>query len=434
MKRAIVVALILGLATCAFAVEIEPTGTFYFWYWYNMSDYPDWYALHPYAGDSAFYIERVYAGFNFATDWKLSGQFLFDVGQDLDKDYALTTTTDEDGNVTGATLTSTVLKAPYHAYLKHAYLQYPIFSEYLNIRGGSIPSTFPNEVTKAWGYRVVADGPVSGFAKWESTADLGLDLFGGYKKWVLYHFTFTNGEGYTKPEANAGKALSLMLQTYPANMVKVLENLNLALYARSNSVNPDYQDNTALLAALIGWKYDFDFGLGLNLGFTGGLQRHNQARGYAPDYKALGKALKDEYDTSYNYDDSVDGLLMSGFGEISYSLKGVNVDYGKVALFGRYDVFDPNTRNDTGTYDKYVRDYKNEADFDPTLARAITGAQDEKAYLIMGVSYAYKKFRVCVDYQTTSYSEAVDSDDVDADLDTQRPADTYIFTNFEFSF
>lgn len=443
MKRIIILAVVLGVAISAFAIEIDPLATFYFWYWYNISDYPDWYGTsnktpYPFATTDAdtngFEVERVYLGLNFKTDWKLSGQFLLDVGRDPDKDYTISTTTDEDENVKGVTLTSSVNKAPYHAYLKHAYLQYPIFNEYVNFRLGVIPTTFPNEVTKAWGYRFVAAGPIDGFAKWESSADLGVVMFGGYKKWILYNLTLTNGEGYTQAEKNSGKALSLMLQTYPLNMVKVMENLNLALYGRANSIDPNSADNTVFLGALLGWKNEFDFGLGVNLGFVGGLQRHEKKRGYDPDYAELGRYIKETYDTSYNFDDPTDGVLLSGFGEISYSLKGVSVDYGKVALFGRYDIFDPNGRNDIETYDEYVREFKNDPAFDPVSGREITGVYDAKAFAVFGVSYSYKKFRVALDYQTTLYEEHIDSDDADADFDYQKPADSFIFLNAEFSF
>jgi len=433
MRRVIVVLVVLGLAATAFAVELSPIFKTFFWYQYNMSDYPSWYALSDTNGDSSFELGRLYVGANFKTDYELEGKFLFDVGRDPDTSYGVQTSVDEDGDVTGVTLTSSEDKAPYRAFVKNAYLQYELWP-YLKFRGGVIPTSFPIEVTKAWRYRFVHLGPVSGTAKWESTADLGLDVFGNYEKWILYELTFMNGNGYTKSEDDAGKALALMLKSYPVNMVDVLDDLSLSFYVRANAVSTDDRDSTLLLAGMFNWGTEFDAGLGFNVGFVGGMQVHQKKRGYGTEYVALGKSLKENYDTSYKYNDPTAGILLSFFSEFSYSFSGVNVDYGKVALFGRYDVFDPNNRNDFDTYDDYVRDYKNEADFNPSAARAITGSQDEFSLMIIGVSYAYKKFKVALDYQSTVYAEYVDSDDKDNDFDAQKPTDTFMFLHTEFSF
>ena len=434
MRRAVVAAVVVAcVASMAFAVELSPIFKTFFWYQFNISDYPDWYALHDQAGAHGFELGRVYVGANFKTDYKITGRFLFDVGRDPYKDYSIQTSTDEEGNITGVTLVSSESKAPYQAYVKHAFLQYEIFP-YLKVRGGVIPTSFAIDATKAWGNRFVAQSPVDGTAKWESTADLGLMLFGNYEKWILYEVSYMNGEGYTKPEQNAGKAVELLLKSYPANMVDILKDLSISLAVRANTIDPDGNDNTLYFGGLLNWKTAFDFGLGFNIGAVGGMQIHNKKGGYDADYKALGKLLEDNYDTSYKYNDPTAGMLLSGFGEVSYAIKGVKVDYGKIALFGRYDVYDPNNRNDFDTYDDYVRDYKNESSFDPATAREITGAQDEVALMIFGISYAYKKFKVAIDYQSKVYAEYIDSDDKDNDLDYQKPADSFIYLHTEFSF
>ncbi len=433
MRKAIVLLVVLGVAATASAVELSPIFKTFFWYQYNMSAYPSWYALSDTNGDSAFELGRLYVGANFKTDYRIEGRFLFDVGRDPVVEYGVETSADEEGNLTGIALTSSESAAPYRAYVKNAYLQYELWP-YLKFRGGVIPASFSIDVTKAWRYRFVRQGPVDGTAGWESTADLGIDVFGAYDKWILYELTFTNGNGYTRREDDAGKALALMLKTYPVNMVDLLDGLSLTLYVRANTVSTDDNDNTLLFAGMFNWAEDFDFGLGFNLGFVSGMQIHKKDRGYSSDYAELGKLLKDNYDTSYKYNDPTADLLMSFFGEVSYSLKGVTVDYGRVALFGRYDVYDPNTRNDFDTYDDYVRDYKNETSFNPAIARAITGSQDEFSIMVVGVSYAYKRFRVALDYQSTVYAEYIDSDDKDNDLDSQKPADNFLYLHTEFSF
>lgn len=103
----------------------------------------------------------------------------------------------------------------YRAFLKHAYLEYKLPVEGMAIRAGMVDTPYGPFYDAFWQHRFITDSPAAG-RKLVSTADLGVSLMGEHNGGLIgYQVGILNGEGYSKPEVDAGKAVQVRVTIDP---------------------------------------------------------------------------------------------------------------------------------------------------------------------------------------------------------------------------
>ncbi len=372
----------LGVSTAFADVDIKPEGKVYAFYSYNVSGYPDWYDKYMENDYNKFELSRVY----FGAKAKLSDHWTMRIVSDVARSSSYEVEPvdeDEDGETDSYELTTNKNTGKYDLYIKYAYLDYA-YKSYLNIRGGQHGTPWIPFVEKLWTYRWIQK-VITDKNKLDSSADLGMSVygdipggFGGYQVGVF------NGEWYKATEENEGKALHGMFYLTPFPSVDALKGLTAAGSYRYNKVDPFIEHTTTLYSALVHYRLNFADQMGFGLGVEYLVATEQPDR----------NAEDDEIEDSMGY---------SIFGRFDFTKK--------LALFGRYDYFDPDTQNDK---DKDI------------------GYRDETTYLIAGVSYQPIKYvSFALDYQTTSYTAEVKDDD---EKTQTKPTDSSIYVNAEFKF
>lgn len=428
-----VLIVVAGASIALASAEVSPFARIFAYYQYNISGYPDWDARFSQNDFNSFEIGRIWMGLNLKTDYNVAGTLVIDAfNREQFQAVAInvvrdTEDADGDGDTTEiidvTSSTSLTGQGRYMVYVREAFLQYKA-TDLFGVRFGLIPATWAMDATKAWAYRFVAAGPVDGTAKYAAADDFGIGFFGNYQKWVNYYFTVMNGEGFTSGEINKGKAFEIGIGTSPFQSIDLLKDFSFALYGRYNEEDlsaKDSKGNTmwdtrTVVGVLLSWKAKFNDDMSLNFGITGGYHIDSMLPATLATTAAT---LKENYDADYNYDDGATGYLASVWTIFNF--------YKGFGVFARYDMFDPNSRNDVSTAD----DYADDNNAYPADVIALTGAYDETAKLIAGVSYEYKNILVALDYQTTMYTAKVLNDKGDWTIKTP---DSYIYVHTQISF
>jgi len=388
VKRLVLAISILAAASLFFAgpafsdVEVKPEGKVFAHYYYNISGYPDWYEKAAENDYNGFELSRVYFGakVNLAEHWSM--RVLSDIARESSYEIEAIDE-DEDGETDDYELSENKKTGKFGVYIKYAYLDYAPHESFA-VRGGLHQTPWVGFVDKYWGYRFVAKS-LTDKNKLDTSADLGLSLhgklpggFGGYQAGVF------NGEGYKHPEENEGKAGHLRVNLTPLSMVDALKGLTLAGAVRYEKIDPDIEHTGNLYTALVHYKYEINDDMDVGVGFE-----------FAGATETPIRNAEDE--------EIVESMGYSIFGRFSFP-------YG-LALFGRYDFFDPDTENDE------------DADI---------GWQDEESFMVAGISYKpTKKVTLALDYQVTGYTEEIQDDEGE---DTTKPGDAFIYVNSEFKF
>lgn len=380
-NRWLVILMLVALcqvASTASAIDLKPTGRIYANFNYNLSGYPDW---DERAGDNdyaEFDLERAYLGVEAEFSDKWSAVVVGDVDRptytEVEPVYD-----EETGDLVDVEVTEK--KGPYTYYVKYAYGQYQPYSVF-GVRFGIMPTAYIDRYEKAWGYRYVEKTP-SDRVKWDSSADAGFALLGDLPKNLgSYYAMVRNGEGYKKPEEDSGKAVQARILLTPIQGSKATENLQFTgsfRYEREQRQDPEI---TSMMAnTLLSYKYMFTKSWGLNLG-----------AGY--DWLSTETDEKDV--------DTIVGQIIHGYAVFSMPYN--------LALFGRADMFDPDTKNSKSTH----------------------GYQDESTYVLAGISVdPVKNIAFAMDMKRTSYTEEVTDDK--GKSQTKSP-DTYFFIHSKFKF
>jgi len=407
-----VLALMWALPTSA-EMNVSPFAKIFAYYQYNISGYPDWDARYEMNDYNSFEIWRIWTGLNLKTDYGVSGNFVIDAYK-REAFQALEVETDDDGNITNVAL-ATVGQGRYLVYVRNAMLQYKAH-DLFGVRFGLIPGNWAMDATKAWAYRFVAVSPVDGTAHYEASNDFGIGFFGTLpSKLFHYYFTVMNGEGFAAAEVNEGKAFNLTLGTAPFQSSDLLKGLTFNLYGRYDIDDPNEKLTRTIAGLMINWKANFSDDMNLNFGLLGGYHMDT----LSDDMEAFSDALDNAYDTGYSYENGVQGYLASVWAIFTF--------YKGIGVFARYDMFNPNMRDDTSTADDYADDT---GAYDANLT-TLTGAYDEVSKLIAGVSYKYHNVLVSADYQTTMYTTQVMDDGGDW---TNKPADSYFYVHSQIAF
>ena len=365
-------------AVGAWAFEIKPTGRVYGNFNYNISGYPDWDVGARKNDYGEFALSRAYLGVktNFNDDWSaiVTGVIYRPTFTDVEPLY------DEDtGDLLDVEVTEE--KGPYSYYVKYAYGQYQPFDSF-GFRLGITPTPYIDRYEKAWGYRYVEKTP-SDRVKWDSSADAGFVLLGDLPgKSGSYYAMIRNGEGYKHPENDSGKAGQVRFLLTPFQMSEATKHLQLTGSFRYERVQREDPEVTSMMAnSLLSYKYMFNDNWGINFG-----------AGY--DWMSTAADTEDA--------DAIIGQIMHGYGIVylPYNL----------ALFGRGDYYDPDTKNDKDTH----------------------GFQDEETYVLAGVSIdPIKNIAFALDMKRTMYTEEVENDK--GKTETKHP-DTYVFLHTKFKF
>jgi len=380
-----IVLVIAWTSTLTFAgAEVKPEGKVYAHYYYNVSGYPDWYAKYPENDYNGFELSRVY----FGAKVKLSDHWDMRATADVAREdsYELEAIDeDEDGVIDSYELVHEKKTGKYGMYIKYAYLNYAPF-DFFGIRFGQHQTPWIDKASKAWNYRFVAKTLTDKY-KFESSSDLGLSFLGEIPEgFGSYQIGVFNGEGYKKPEANEGKAFHGRVLLTPLAMLDIdaLKGLTIGGSYKWDNKDPDAGHEYSMYTALLHYFYKITDDMSVNVGF---------------EFAAGHEIPSDDADA----DEEVDSMGYAGFLEFAF-FKGL-------AVFGRYDFYDPNTKNDK---DKGI------------------GYQDELNYIVAGISYKPIKYvKLALDYQTTTYTAEVVDDEGD---EQTKPADSHVFLNAEFKF
>lgn len=378
--------IILFFSTVAVdALEVKPTGRIYTHFNYNLSGYPDWDSRSAENDFAEFALERAYLGVSakFSDQW--SALVVGDISR-LDEQEVTPIyeeETDDNGDTTLQLVDVEVKKkkGSYGYYVKYAYGQYQPF-EALGFRLGSSPTPFIDQYEKAWGYRYVEKTP-SDRVKWDSSADLGLVVYGDLPKGLGSYYTMIrNGEGYKKPEIDSGKAGQVRLLLTPLQMHEAVKNLQLTAayrFEKEERQDPDVANHMVNL--LLSYKYKFFQDWGVNFG-----------AGY--DWK-LEKSDQDDAD-------DITGMIVHGYAVFYFP--------HKLALFGRLDWYDPDIENDKDSH----------------------GYRDETTYVLGGLSIdPIKNIALAVDVKHMIYNTEIGNDK--DRLENMHPdTNLYMHANFKF--
>lgn len=365
-------------------VEVKPEGAIFAHYYYNVSAYPKWYEKFQENDYNGFDLSRIYFGAKVKFNEQWSAKITSDI--ERESDYAIKPV-DEDGDGSIDTYDISKVKdaGKYLVYIKYGYLDYVPF-EFLGVRFGMIDTPWISYVDKSWNYRFVQKS-LTDKNKMDTSADLGIALYGKFPmKLGNYMLGAYNGEGYKAPEENEGKSFHARLDFTPLKPleIKALENLAIGGSFKYNNIDPDAKHTYYLYTGLLSYFYQITDDMSISVGF---------------EIATSEDVPSDEATT----DEKIKGIGYSGFGEFVF--------YKGLGIFGRYDYFDPNTKNDK---------------------KKNIGYQDETSYIVAGLSYKpLKNVRFALDYQTTMYTAKVIDDE---GKEKTKPSDSLIFFNTEFKF
>lgn len=228
----------LLLATVAHAddkpePEVDLGATIFARYGYVLSDGAD--------GYNEFAIDRAYLFGKAKITRRLGARVTLDVGR-----------FDALVDSTGAEYT---LDTKHRAFLKHAYLEWKDWAPGMSVRAGMIDTPYVPYAEKFLGTRYIGkvftdDQKVLG------SADLGVNIAGEHAGGVVnWGAAVLNGEGYDKPEQNAGKSVQARLSVDPLAK-KDKSKLPITAFVNFNDQGPDADAILTYVAAL-GYKMPF---------------------------------------------------------------------------------------------------------------------------------------------------------------------------------
>lgn len=231
-------------------------------------------------------------------------------------------------------------------FLKHAYLSWkglvPTATAYFGIQG--TPNWSVSE--KEWGYRGV-EKTIMDKNKIGSSADVGAGLKGKAGA-IAYHVLYANGEGYSSPESNNFKKIYAQVGFDPVN------GLKLSVFIDHETQMKDTVATTYGVFA-----------------------------GYGQDWGKLGV----EYFSRDQGDEAKTKSGVSIFGSAKLNIGDIHGN-----LFGRYDIYDPDTDNDSDEKTYFILGYDYQAHKKvhvmPNIRGAATGDEDTK--YAVHVNFEYK--------------------------------------------
>jgi len=232
-------------------------------------------------------------------------------------------------------------------FVKHAYLEWSNFLPSHKLYLGIAETNAFKNAENYWGYRSI-EKTIMDLNKISSSADMGLALKGDLGT-VLHHwFTLYNGTGYGSAEVDKYKKLGYALWLTP------VEGLILEGYVDYEKQDPDGNGT---------FKYAKDYFQGTS---------YSTMKGFV-GYSAPSFTLGTEVFVRTNKDSGAkdaDGMEKTDVKKQGFSVFGSWITpLTKLKLFGRYDSFDPNTKDNV-----WVSDVKN-------------GMDDEYALIIAGLDY-----------------------------------------------
>ena len=357
---AVWIVVLAWVGTAAADIIVEPTGRIYVNWHMNISGYPDWDARKATDDQSTFEATRAYLGLRakFGADW--SAVVMADAGQQT-------------------TPKVTDQKGPYNFFIKYAYGQWQP-KPYIGLRLGAQPVPYISKVEDAWGYRWIDKVPIDRVG-WDSSADWAFAAYGDFpQNYGGYMVMVRNGEGYNKPDLDAGKAFHMDVRLTPAPGNDLTKNLQLLLAYRLATVQvhkPGIASN--LFDGLVSYQAMFGNDLGISVA-VGADWLQSQTNGT----HAVVCRIIHGWFTFY---------LPAGF-----------------ALFDRVDYWDPDVKNDKKTH----------------------GYRDEQTYELAGVSYTpVKGVDLALDYRGNFYDAKVKDKQ---GKETVKAPDHFFYANAQFKF
>ncbi|MDP2309876.1 MAG: hypothetical protein Q8P18_27910 [Pseudomonadota bacterium] len=208
---------------------VKPSGVIFARYQYDLTDGAD--------GANAFAVDRVYL----RTDVKMSKRFAARITLDADRMKPL-----ELGDGTEATFDTR-----YRVFVKHAYLAVKDLGP-LELRAGMIDTPYTSFYDNFTDNRYITKS----FADNEKildTADLGVALLGDHWDGLVdWNLSLVNGEGYAKPEIDAGKSVQARITVDP---LAKMEDRDLPITAfAAYSGNPTTTVPTFIYAGAVGFQ------------------------------------------------------------------------------------------------------------------------------------------------------------------------------------
>jgi len=362
---------IILTADAAFAAETSIKGTIYSTWMLNKTDGADNY--------NAFTIDRAYLGAESKLSDYFSMRITFDIRPEKFSTSATTLVDSDDDTVSVPAMTA---YSGYPIILKYAYADWKIkpIPDILKIRFGLQPTMYLNYMDVIWNRRYIEKG-IDDFNGWISTSDLGLS------------FNFTLG-----PQGNLGEAgLSILNGTKYSDFVDKNKNKDINLYGK---LTPFYNNGDFNQVALFTQFY------------TGTQNKTFDSQTKATDWErqiisvggklAYQKTVDVCFDVNYQ-------TLGQGKGRADLKQSGLSFwgnlylnnltpsdpFFKTLALFGRADIYDPNTKVDNDGY----------------------------SLIIGGIECSpVKGVRASLDYRTKSYQAAHSTDE------------KYLYLNTEFKF
>jgi hypothetical protein len=295
--------------------DTKVSGILFAHYGYLLTDGSD--------GYNEFGLDRAYL----VAESKLSGHLATRLT--LDADRLKATTLPDDSEVT--------VDTKYRVFVKHAYLEGRWESYGLKTRGGIIDTPYAPYYDKFVGIRYV----IESFPKQNKvleTADIGAGLWGNHADGLLdWNVSLLNGEGYSKPEIDEGKAVQARVIVDP--LAKGEMNLPITGFVSMNG-QPSVGDPIITAIGAVGFKQDYLVAWAeYLLVMQGDLSGGGYSATLAPKAPDVGGLLLryDHFDPNADADDDASDTIIAG----------VTHDFvEKVSLAGTYERITPEATPD----------------------------------------------------------------------------------------
>lgn len=317
--------LIVASVLPAFAKEdleqpIKVQARVYAFYHYDLTDY----ASEDDKGANEFDMSRAYVRFKGKITKNIKAEVTLDAGREYKYSLAETEITDDGGNV-DYTYDLNKKKDRFRVFVKYAYLSVKFPDINHSIDAGMIKTPWIDYEQGIWDWRVTRKVAMDEYTHVNS-ADLGIGFKGDIvKDYVKHHLTFTNGEGYKKPEAFGGKDLDYRLSAFPLAGTEGLEGLSINGHVHYGNLmaKEDVDDTTELsYGGLLGFEHDI-----ANVG--------------------AGYFMAQDGPT----DNEVDSSIITAYATGHFDL---GTDAGSLHPFARFDMVDPNTDGDNDAFNTII--------------------------------------------------------------------------------
>jgi hypothetical protein len=217
-----------------------------------------------------FDVPRIYVTVKGAVTEKLHYRVTADVGREKYTYYTYEPEFDPvTGEIIGLIETEHTKTGRLDFYAKYAYVDVRDVVPNHSVYGGIEKTPWVGNEEEIWGWRVIRKVAMDD-RKWESSADLGLGVAGGFGEGLLkHHLTLTNGAGYKSPEDGlSGKAVAYRLSVYPLVGNEDLSGLSVNAFVKADNLGEkvaagEDKDPVAIYGGLLGLEHDFvNFGAG----------------------------------------------------------------------------------------------------------------------------------------------------------------------------